>query len=119
MKGRFRRCMHGFIGTDLLIPAILAILKKEPTHGYSLLEKFSEIGLNLSFFHPSILYRTLRAMEIQGLVSSNWDVQTNGPARRVYSITKIGEDFLKNWCSTVTENIQLIQKIIDIAKGGE
>ncbi len=118
MNGRFRKCMYG-AGTDFLIPAILAVLKKEPVHGYSLLEKLSAIGLNTSFFHPSILYRTLRAMEIHGLVSSNWDLQTSGPARRVYSITKVGEDFLENWCSTAMENIQLIQKIVDIAKGGE
>lgn len=119
MRSRFRRCMSGFINADILMPAMLTVLKKQPTHGYSLIEKLSELGLNLSSFHPSVLYRTLRFMEVQGLVTSNWDVQTTGPARRVYSITQLGEDYLKNWCSSATDKIKIIQKIIKIAQGGE
>lgn len=119
MSPRFRRCMHGTMNIDLLIPAMLVILKQQPMHGYSLIEKLSELGLDVSFFHPSVLYRVLRTMELQGLVSSNWDIQGTGPARRVYSITQTGEDFLKTWCSSVKRNIKLIEKIICVTEGGE
>ncbi len=113
------RCMHGAVKMDLLIPALLAILKKQPNHGYSLMEKLSELGLNISCCHPSILYRALRTMELQGLVISNWEVQVTGPARRVYSITQTGEDFLNNWCFHAKENVKMIHKIINISEGGE
>ena len=36
------------------------------------------------------VYRALRAMEAEGIVSSTWDVSQRGPARRVYVPTPAG-----------------------------
>jgi len=121
MRGRFRGCDHSpFIGGDILIPAILAALTKEPTYGYSLIEKLEEIGINVSLFHPSIIYRTLRMMEMEGLVTSTWDIRDVGPARRVYSITELGKDFLKSWSISARENLKVIERLIKaIEEGGE
>lgn len=121
MRGRFRGCAHSpLIGGDILIPAILVTLMKKPTYGYSLIEELGEIGINISFFHPSVIYRTLRMMEIEGLVTSSWDIKDIGPARRVYTITDIGKSFLKSWSINAKENLKIIEKIIKaIEEGGE
>lgn len=119
MRGRFRRCGHDFLGIDLLIPAVLTVLKKESVHGYLLIERLSKMGLNLSSLHPSIVYRILRDMEMQGLVVSNWDLQATGPARRIYSITETGKSLLKQWALVAKQNIEMVQKLINLIEGGE
>ncbi|MBC7321172.1 helix-turn-helix transcriptional regulator [bacterium] len=121
MRGRFRCCAHSpFIGGDILIPAILVTLMKKPTYGYSLIEELGEFGINVALFHPSVIYRMLRMMEMEGLVISSWDVRDIGPARRVYTITDIGKSFLKSWSMNAKENLKMIEKLIKaIEEGGE
>lgn len=119
MRGRFRGCSNApFIGGEILIPAILAILIKEPTYGYSLIEKLEKLDIDVSLFHPSIIYRTLRMMEMEGLVSSRWDIRDIGPARRMYTITEIGKSFLKSWSLNVKRSLKIIENIVKIAEEG-
>lgn len=119
MRGRFRGCNHSpFMGGDILIPAILAILTKKSTYGYSLIEELGDLGIEVSLFHPSIIYRTLRMMEIEGLVTSKWDIRDIGPARRMYTITDLGKNFLKGWGLNVKRSFQVIENILKLAEEG-
>lgn len=119
MRGRFSGCNHSpFMGGDILIPAILAILTKKPTYGYSLIEELGDLGIEVSLFHPSIIYRTLRMMEIEGLVTSKWDIRDIGPARRMYTITDEGKSFLKGWGLNVKRSLQVIENILKTAEEG-
>jgi PadR family transcriptional regulator PadR len=43
------------------------------------------------------LYRILRSLEREGLVSSTWDELSPGPAKRVYAITDSGRTVLGQW----------------------
>jgi PadR family transcriptional regulator PadR len=43
------------------------------------------------------LYRVLRALEEDGLVSSEWSDETPGPAKRVYRLTDAGSEVLDDW----------------------
>lgn len=120
MRGKFRGCAHNpFIDGGILIPATLAILTNKPTYGYSLIEELKEFGIDISLFHPSIIYRMLRAMEIEGLVTSSWDIKDIGPARRVYSITDMGKSFLKTWVMNAKENLKIVEKIIKTIERGD
>ena len=84
---------YTLLDVRLVEPALLAFLKKGSLHGYGLLEKLESIGL--SSINPSIIYRILRDYEDLGLVSSDWDHETTqGPPRRVYTITEEGLDAL-------------------------
>lgn len=89
-RGRFRRVAR------MLEPALLLLLHRGPAHGYTLLEQLGEFGLeNLN---PSVVYRVLRDMEAQGWVTSTWDEEkTQGPPRRVYRLTALGDEVLA-WC---------------------
>ena len=51
--------------------------------------------------HPT-LYRELRRLEREGHVSSEWQTDGSGPAKRVYSITEAGEELLKGWSEVVS-----------------
>ena len=51
----------------------------------------------------AVLYRTLRRLEQNGYVTSDWDVEEPGPARRVYTLTKDGQAHLREWGQVLTK----------------
>ncbi len=62
-------------------PAILRLLEERASHGYELVARLNQAGAAVDTVS---VYRALRAMEADGIVSSTWDVSQRGPARRVY-----------------------------------
>ena len=52
-------------------PALLLLLRERPSHGYDLLERLPELT-GEQRVEMGNLYRLLRALEEEGLVSSRW-----------------------------------------------
>lgn len=79
---------------SLLRPAILLLLREQEGHGYELMGRLAGLGVEVP---PTTggLYRALRTMADEGLVSSYWSTPVRGPARRVYAITGEGEQHLE------------------------
>jgi len=74
---------------QFLDPALLLLLEQSPAHGYTLLNRMAEFGLD--FLAPTVIYRALRDMETREWVTSTMDEETTqGPPRRVYSLTSTG-----------------------------
>ena len=79
-------------------PVLLLMLRdKGHSYGYELSEHLDEYTLTDAQIEPAALYRTLRTLEKNGHVTSSWDTESPGPARRVYSLTKSGELHLQEW----------------------
>lgn len=78
---------------DFLVPYVLLAISAQRAHGY-LIEQYLR-GLGLAQVEMSTLYRTLRQLEKQGLVTSTWEAGPGGPARRVYALTDAGETWLR------------------------
>jgi PadR family transcriptional regulator PadR len=91
-------------------PRLLLELAKKPAHGYELIELLSEGGGNAP--DPGNFYRMLRGLEEEGLVSSKWDTQNTGPARRVYELTDPGLDFLHAWAVTIKQTHQSLGRFL-------
>jgi PadR family transcriptional regulator, regulatory protein PadR len=76
-------------------PALLLLLREQPAHGYDLLERLPELT-----GEPRVemgnLYRLLRALEDDGLVTSSW-----ADGRRTYSITEQGRALLDQWAEAL------------------
>jgi PadR family transcriptional regulator PadR len=86
-RGRYRRVAR------MLEPSLLLLLHHGPAHGYTLLERLGQFGLEA--LNPSVVYRVLRDMEARGWVTSTWDEETTqGPPRRVYRLTALGDEVL-------------------------
>jgi PadR family transcriptional regulator PadR len=101
-RGRYRRVAR------MLEPALLLLLHHGPAHGYTLMERLGEFGLE--GLNPSVVYRVLRDMESQGWVSSTWDEEmTQGPPRRVYNLTALGDEVL-GWS---VQDLQAARAMID------
>jgi DNA-binding PadR family transcriptional regulator len=89
-------------------PALLLLLHYGPAHGYTLLEQLREFSLG--DLNPSMVYRALRDMEEKGWVTSTWDdEQAQGPPRRVYRLTALGDEVL----SWHTQELQEARGMID------
>lgn len=98
-----------------LVPILLLMLRQWSSYGYELMEKMTEFGL--AAMNPGTLYRTLRQMEKDGMVSSCWDTSMSGPARRVYSITDAGEAYLKYWADSLTHYQQMMNTFFKFYTG--
>lgn len=79
-----------------LQPCLLLQLARGTAHGYELLERLTG-DEDVPSVDPGFLYRTLRALEEEGLVRSSWDTSGSGPARRVYVVTDAGLEYLHAW----------------------
>jgi poly-beta-hydroxybutyrate-responsive repressor len=81
-------------------PAVLLLVRGRPAHGYELLEQLGEL-LPGERIDMGNLYRVLRALEEDGLVSSQWDDGSPGPAKRIYRLTDSGEAVLADWVAAL------------------
>jgi PadR family transcriptional regulator PadR len=77
-------------------PAVLLLLRDNPAHGYELLEQLPQLmpGERADMGN---LYRILRSLEREGLVSSTWDDEAPGPSKRIYTLTDSGRKVLDLW----------------------
>jgi DNA-binding PadR family transcriptional regulator len=62
---------------------------------------------------PAAIYKSLRQMEEEGLVSSSWETSPRGPARRVYALTDDGRDMLDGWARTLARNREILGDYLD------
>jgi poly-beta-hydroxybutyrate-responsive repressor len=94
-------------------PCLLLLLHQAPSHGYSLMEGLKPFGFAENPVDSSVVYRSLREMEEQGLVASQWDTEaTSGPARRVYRITEVGDRALAWWVAGLRETDQVLHRFL-------
>jgi PadR family transcriptional regulator len=98
-----------------LVPILLLMLRQWSSYGYELIEKVSTFGL--AAMNPGSFYRTLRRMEKDGMVSSNWDTSEGGPARRVYSITDAGQAYLNHWMQSLYQYQSMMDTFFHIYTG--
>jgi len=91
-------------------PCLLLLLKKkQPTHGYDLMDELTSFGIEND---PGALYRNLRRLENEEMVSSIWDTSGTGPAKRLYELTNAGEELLTAWVSNFKATQQKLAKFI-------
>jgi PadR family transcriptional regulator, regulatory protein PadR len=81
-------------------PAMLLLLSERPAHGYELVDALERLAPG-ERIHMGNLYRSLRALEADGLVASRWDAAAPGAAKRVYELTPEGRTLLDEWAAAL------------------
>jgi PadR family transcriptional regulator, regulatory protein PadR len=82
-------------------PAVLLLLREQPAHGYELLEQLPELtGERVDMGN---LYRFLRLLEEEGIVSSEWDDDAPGPSKRIYQLADEGRALLDEWARALRD----------------
>ena len=94
-------------------PVLLLLLAERPMHGYELLERVPELAREDRRVDLGNLYRLLRALEEEGIVTSQWDESLPGPAKRVYGLTEAGHALLGEWSAALGAARELIGAFID------
>ena len=93
-------------------PFLLVLLASEPAHGYSLIGRLNELGVAADDVDVGQLYRTLRELEIAGLVESRWEMPPAGAARRGYELTDAGRVVLDDWAAVMQERARLVGEFL-------
>lgn len=91
---------------NFLRPCLLLMIGEAPSYGYDLLERLREMGFKQ--VDPGLLYRSLRAMEQEGLLVSGWMNSEVGPPRRTYQLSEEGQDWLHAWAGSVRQTERII-----------
>jgi PadR family transcriptional regulator PadR len=84
-----------------ILPAILLLLSEQPGYGYGLVPRLNEFRFG-HVDRPAV-YRALAQLEQDGMVEASSQNPTAGQARRVYSVTSLGEKVLRVWMSVIKE----------------
>lgn len=92
---------------DFLRPCLLLLLREQPAHGYDLIEQVSAMGVDPP--DAGGLYRALRRLEQDGLVSSAWEPSQAGPQRRIYEITRAGMEELHQRAQGLAEGVRVVE----------
>lgn len=100
---------QGVLPRNFLRPCLLLLLKEGQAHGYDLLVRLTDFGLRVD---PGGLYRILRALEKEGLVTSWWETSGAGPPRRTYQPTEEGENWLMLWGGTLRESRRTLDRFL-------
>jgi poly-beta-hydroxybutyrate-responsive repressor len=93
-------------------PALLLLLRERPAHGYDLLERMPELT-GEQRVEMGNLYRLLRALEEEGLVSSEWDDDSPGPAKRRYAISDQGVQLLDQWVEALRRSQERTERFLE------
>src|SRR3954464_1146260 len=107
----------GWTPRDMLVPYVLLAISVQRAHGY-LIEEYLR-GMGFWGLEMSTLYRTLRQLESDGLLLSDWQSGPSGPARRVYTLTDAGRSWLDNWAGALDAYRGMIDRFFGLYKGGQ
>jgi len=93
-------------------PSLLMGLFRGPSYGYELIKSIQEFGFMKGQAPPGMIYRHLRQLEEDGLVSSSWETAGAGPAKRVYHLTPEGEEVLAAWVDHMEKQVDNLTRFI-------
>jgi len=99
----FRKEIVQRITKNLLDIQILRLIQLQPMWGYRI-KKQAETKFEVKLRHGA-LYPLLNGMEQKGLLTSRKQ-QRGGRTRKVYTITKNGEEYVETYNSILKEQIQ-------------
>src|SRR5213596_4124255 len=93
-------------------PSLLLLLRERPLHGYELIERLPEV-VGEGRVDVGNLYRLLRSLETEGVVSSEWSAELPGPAKRTYELTDEGRRLLDRWAEALRQAQADVQGFLD------
>ena len=87
---------------------LLALLAKEPAHGYELKARLEQT-FGEAYPPPNIgqIYLTLQRLERAGLVHSQDVVQSARPNKRVYELTAAGREAVATWAEEPSDEARV------------
>jgi len=104
--GHPSEAFHPASSLHLRSSLLLLLIAEQPRHGYELMDRLAGMGFERD---PGGLYRSLRSMERDGLVGSEWELSASGPGRRRYHITPLGSQRLDLDAGLLEQTRQVVE----------
>lgn len=76
---------------------LLLLIGQKPDHGGALMDRLTDLIPPAWTVDPGRVYRILRGMEQEGLVTSQWIAEESGAPVRLYELTAEGHRRLREW----------------------
>ena len=95
---------------------ILRTLKRQPMHGYALVQQIKRISNDLLEIEEGSLYPALQRLLKEGFVKAEWGVSSTNRRVRVYTLTTAGGKHLE---SEVTSFERMLKGITQVLAPGE
>jgi len=104
--------LKGPIKSKTIFPVlILHLVKKQPDHGYGLMQRIDALCGGLIAVNTNKIYPLLRRLEERGFLHAKWDHPTKR-SRRMYSITQAGEERLDRIKGAMLPYLQAIVEAV-------
>ena len=103
MAETYRKEIVQRIVKNLLDIQLLRMVQAQPLWGYKIKKKV-EANFNIKLRHGA-LYPMLNSLEQKGFLTSQRQTK-GGRARKVYTITKNGREYLQNYYDVLNEQIE-------------
>jgi PadR family transcriptional regulator PadR len=87
---------------------VLGLLKREPMHGYALVQRIQQASNNLLQVEEGSLYPALQRLLKDGLLEAQWGVSATNRRVRIYRITRAG---VKHLTGEVTSFERMLEGI--------
>lgn len=114
-RGHQHGAHHGSRRGRWIEPFVLLLVAQGPTYGYKLIGELNELGVAPEGIDVGMVYRTLRTMDADGLVTTEWGLENDQP-RREYRLTDDGACALEDWMDVMSERKRLIEHFLDRGK---
>jgi PadR family transcriptional regulator PadR len=116
MSRRVDEIVRGPIKSKTLFPVlILHFVKRQPDHGYGLMQRIADVCGDLVAVNTNKIYPLLRRLEERGFVSASWDHPTKR-SRRVYAITAQGEERLRRIKLSMLPYLDSVERAVERLK---
>ncbi|MBN2167609.1 MAG: helix-turn-helix transcriptional regulator [Actinobacteria bacterium] len=99
-------------GKSFTEPRILFLLSGKDSHGYEIISEIKDVPLPGPAPDTGAVYRKLREMEEDKLISSRWEEQERGPQRRVYKLEAGGKKRLADWITAIETRIETLNEFV-------
>ena len=91
---------------------ILRILKRQPMHGYALVQQIKRSSDDLLEVEEGSLYPALQRLLKEGFVSAQWGVSASKRRIRIYKLTAAGAKHLAREVSSFERMLEGIMRVL-------
>lgn len=95
---------------------VLQTLKRQPLHGYALVQQIKRASNDLLQIEEGSLYPALQRMLREGWVRARWGVSATGRRVRIYALTPAGARHLEDEVSSFEKMLEGIRLVLSPVK---
>lgn len=95
---------------------ILRTLKRQPLHGYALVQHIKRASDDLLQIEEGSLYPALQRLLKNGCVKAEWGVSSTNRRVRIYKLTPAGAKHLERQVSSFEQMLEGISRVLAPAK---